>query len=129
METNSSQTSQKIDFLALVMKVGVPIALGLLGKYSHELNTGRKRSFWAWLAITGLSITSGCLASMICDLEGWDKPKTIVICLATLFGERLVEFVYAKFGYIIADYLNTSLDKIKSYFTTPGSNKGGVKKK
>jgi hypothetical protein len=108
------KTAESANFLARAITVAVAIVVGLMAKYSYELSKGRKLSILAWVGITGLSVFTGYMASVICDYyHSYDASK-IIVPLATLFGEKIIEFLFLKFSFVVTQWLKSVLSSLFS---------------
>ncbi len=101
---------ESANLISLIIKVGVGVITGLMAKYSYELTRGRKLSILAWLGITGLSIFSGYLTALICQYYHYDEASKILVPLGTLFGEKIFEFFFIRFGVIFSRWALDNID-------------------
>ena len=108
--------AESANYISRIITVAFAIVLGLMGKYSYELSKGRKLSAISWFGITGLSVFSGYMSSVICDYYHYDKASKIIVPLATLFGEKIFEFLFLKFSGIVTVWLKNSLSTLLGTF-------------
>lgn len=66
------------------------ITLGLVGKFSFDIISGKKVTLLQALASTGLAIVVGLISAKICELNDWEKHKSIVICVSSLLSEKII---------------------------------------
>ncbi len=112
MEPNSKQESANL--ISLLLKFGFSIVVGILGKISYDVSSGRKMSIWAWFAITIMSCFVGYISGMICDYYSLSNSAIrIIIPLSTLFGESIITICFKNFGKIFTNWLIQNM----SYFT------------
>ena len=122
---DAQKQNEAISFIGLIgksMTVIVAIAFGLFGKLSLDISMGRKLSFWSWLGIFGLSVFVGYMSSVICSYYHLDNASKIIVPIATLFGEKIVEFTMLKFGAIAKAWALDNLDSIKKFMVDSKSD-------
>ena len=70
----------------------VGIGVGLLAKISYDIYMKRTLSFIQWVAVIALSVFCGYLTSQYCLSTGHTDLSQILVPLATLFGEKLIQY-------------------------------------
>lgn len=86
------------------------IALGLIGKFSYDIISGKKITFWQALASAGIAVFIGFMAGAICNYNGWEKQQTIIIPVSTLLSEKIILALFS------LDYKGIAAD-IAKWFT------------
>jgi hypothetical protein len=71
----------------------VGIGVGLLAKISYDIYMKRTLSFIQWVAVIALSVFCGYLTSQYCLSSGHTDLSQFLVPLATLFGEKLIQYV------------------------------------
>jgi hypothetical protein len=71
----------------------ISIGVGLLAKISYDLYMKRTLSFIQWTAVIAISVFCGYLTSTYCMTYGMSEASQILVPLATLFGEKLIQYV------------------------------------
>jgi hypothetical protein len=68
------------------------IGVGLLAKISYDLYMKRTLSLIQWTAVIGISVFCGYLTSTYCLNYGLNEASQILVPLATLFGEKVIQY-------------------------------------
>lgn len=71
----------------------ISIGIGLLAKISYDLYMKRTLSFIQWTAVIAISVFCGYVTSAYCQNYGMHDASQILVPLATLFGEKLIQYV------------------------------------
>jgi|SRR6185503_7840949 len=91
------------------------IIVGLVGKFSYDLLTGRKITWWQALASTGIALFFGFLAVAYCMYKEYDKGGMFIVPIATLLSEKLMIAIFAiNWKKVTADMVQYIANKIKS---------------
>lgn len=81
----------------------VSIGVGLIAKISYDLYMKRTLSFIQWVAVIALSVVCGYLTSAYCISYGKHELSQILVPLATLFGEKVVQYVMENYKTILGN--------------------------
>lgn len=66
------------------------ILIGMVGKFSYDLGTGKKLSWTKILSSAGIALFVGFISSAICLYNGWNEQAQYVVPIATLLSEKIV---------------------------------------
>lgn len=83
----------------------VSIGVGLIAKISYDLYMKRTLSFIQWVAVIALSVVCGYLTSAYCNASGRQELSQILVPLATLFGEKVVQYVMENYKAILGTFV------------------------
>lgn len=84
----------------------VGIGVGLLAKLSYDIYMKRTLSFIQWVAVIALSVFCGYLTSQYCMNSGHTDLAQILVPLATLFGEKLIQYLMENHKTILNNLLS-----------------------
>jgi hypothetical protein len=84
----------------------VGIGVGLLAKISYDIYMKRTLSFIQWVAVIALSVFCGYLTSQYCMSSGHGDLSQILVPLATLFGEKMIQYVMENHKTILNNLLS-----------------------
>jgi hypothetical protein len=84
----------------------VGIGVGLLGKLSYDIYMKRTLSLLQWFAVIALSVFCGYLTSQYCTSCGHTDLAQVLVPLATLFGEKLIQYVMENHKTILNNVLS-----------------------
>lgn len=106
------------EFISRSWAWAASICVGVVAKISTELLMKRKLTFMQWIAIVGVSVFFGYLASVWCGSSGWEVQGRYIVPLVTLMGEKIMIYLTSNYRRI--------LDNILSIFTKKngGDNAG-----
>lgn len=71
----------------------ISIGVGLLAKISYDLYMKRTLSLIQWVAVIAISVFCGYLTGTYCHTYNMHDASQILVPLATLFGEKLIQYV------------------------------------
>lgn len=90
------------------------IIVGLVGKFSYDLLTGKKITMWQALASTGVALFFGFLSVAFCMYKEYDKGGMFIVPITTLLSEKLMIAIFAvDWKKVTADLVQYVADKIK----------------
>lgn len=72
----------------------VYILIGLVGKMSYELVTGKKRSFWTAIGSVGIAAFTGYLSCIWCISNSPEKAPYLVP-MATLLSDKFFTWIFS----------------------------------
>lgn len=114
--------TEHVDIIAFLIKLTSSIGLGLMAVVSYTLTQKRNRSYREVSGILGLSIFVGVLAGLLCDYLQVGKMDRVIISLATLFGEKIFEIMFDKFGTLFRKWALDNLAFWKKTIEEDGEN-------
>lgn len=83
------------------------IIIGVVGKISYDLLTGRKITLWGFVASVGLGIFVGVVSTIICMAKGWTTAALFMPPIATLLSEKIILALFSlDYNKIFAQYFN-----------------------
>lgn len=107
----------KSEILAIISKWWVwllYIIIGVFGKFSYELLSGRRPSWVQIFAGIGIALCVGFIASAVCVQNGWQEKGMYIVPLCTLLSEKLVMALFSiDYKKMFADFAGYWSDKLK----------------
>lgn len=92
----------------------VGVVVGVLGKISYELSKKRQLSTLQWIGVIGISVFSGYMAGEWCDAYQFNThQKGLIVPMATIFGERIMQYLVDNYKSILGGVLNIFIKKQK----------------
>lgn len=89
--------------------------IGLIGKFSYDMASGKKMSWVQVLSSIGIGIFVGALTYTICIHQKMDKEASIIVPISTLLSEKIMVALfsidYKKIAADMADYFSNKLKK------------------
>lgn len=73
----------------------VYVAMGLIGKFSYDMLSGKKISVLKALSSTGMALFVGFLSSMLCVQAGYTTKAAVIVPICTLLSEKIMIAVFA----------------------------------
>ncbi len=114
MQNNSDYLNQ---ILELIYKWWVwlfYIAIGMIGKFSHDLVTGKKLSWTQVFSSIGIALFVGFISSAICMYNDWQQQGQYIVPICTLLSEKLVLALFAvDYKKMMAEFAQYWADKMK----------------
>lgn len=91
------------------------IVMGLIGKFSFDLLSGRKMSIWKVLASTGAGLFVGFVSAVACVNAGYETKSAIIVPVCTLLSEKIMIalFSYNQWKSVLHDFFKYGQDKLK----------------
>lgn len=105
------------EFISRSWAWAASICVGVVAKISTEILMKRKLTFIQWIAIVGVSVFFGYLASVWCGSNNWEVQGRYVVPLVTLMGEKIMIYLTTNYRRI--------LDTTLSIFTKKGGQENG----
>jgi len=84
----------------------VGTGVGLLAKISYDIYMKRTLSLLQWVAVIAISVFSGYLCSVWCMSGGHTELSQVLVPLATLFGEKVVQYLMENHKTILNNLVN-----------------------
>lgn len=84
------------------------IIFGLFGKVGMEIMMKKKYTYLQWIGIVMISIFSGYIASVVCEVYKWDSASHWLPSVATIFGQNIAFYCvynYKRIGDNIMDVI------------------------
>lgn len=73
----------------------VYVAMGLIGKVSYDMLSGKRISIAKALSSTGIALFVGFVSSMLCVKAGYTEKAAIIVPICTLLSEKIMIAVFA----------------------------------
>lgn len=86
----------KKEVILLLTKVWVwclLVIIGIVGKFSYDITIKKKYTFATFMGTLFLAAFVGYLASVFCANKGWDKAGQIIVPIATLMSEKILQII------------------------------------
>jgi hypothetical protein len=71
------------------------ILVGLMGKISFDIISGKKITLPQLLASAGLAFAMGIGAAELCDYKHWEEARTVITIAAALLSEKIAIVIFA----------------------------------
>lgn len=88
----------KNELWLILMKVwiwGVLIFIGIIAKFSYDVSIKKKYTFATFLSTLGIAVFVGYLASVYCAYRDWTDASKLIVPIATVASERIIEIIVA----------------------------------
>ena len=89
------------------------VFVGIIGKISYEFSQRRKLSFLEWIGIIGVSVLCGYLAAIWCASNNMIEQGFFIVPIATLFGEKITQYVTENFKPLFNRLVDAILNRKK----------------